>query len=593
MSPRNGPALVPRNGHTLVVVVVARISGCANQKEMSLDDRVDHAKQVVAELYDGPVEYRVVSTKGKGEALDRPELADIEAMLRTRELDLLVAEDLGRMVRGTEASRLCGVAVDHGTRVLAPNDCVDTAEGNWEEDVISACRDHVGHNPHTSKRLKQNLMNRFTKSGGATPREVYGYVKPAGATTYHQWVKDPAASGVYEEWFRKLRETPNCSAVADWLNGRNVPTGKYARNPTRDGATVRRVTANTLLKGMPGRGFTKTVKNHETGRRVAVKNPTGPNFLDLPHPAHVDPAEFDDVNALLDAANAGRGRKPVNGDDPLLRRPRKRTRFPGQHAVCWYCGRRAVWGGNGMNDTLMCNGSRGWRRRDSVGFPGGAAVAAAVDAELARLDGFDEQFRGMAELAGREGGAGLARELAELARDDEAGAREEANLMAAITAYGPKPIFEQKLKEVEAGGRDRARRRGALQARQTRAPRLPDSVAGLRALFVEKFRGLARDSYEFGDLLRLVVPEFHVYLVRLCDGGHLLPRARVTLNLAGIVPDAPHAPGFTGLLTRVLTVDLFTPPQRERIRVEAVRLTDQGLDQSARSRDAWRSPSRP
>jgi len=582
MSPRNGPALVPRNGHTLIVGVVARISGCANQKEMSLDDQIDHAKQVVAELDDGPVEYRVVSTKGKGEALDRPELADIEAMLRTRELDLLVAEDLGRIVRGTAASWLCGIAFDQGTRVLAPNDCVDTAEDNWEEDVISACRDHVGHNAHTSKRLKHKLMNRFKKSGGATPREVYGYVKPAGAKTYHQWLKDPVASGVYTEWFRKLRETPNCSAVADWLNGLKVQTGKYARNPTWDGAMVRRLTANTLLKGMPGRGFTKTVKNHETGRRVAMKNPTGPNFLDLPHLAHVDPAEFDEVNALLDAANAGRGRKPVNGDDPLLRRPRKRTRFPGQHAVCWYCGRRAVWGGNGMNDNLMCNGSRGWRCWDSVGFPGAAAaeaVAAAVDAELARLDGFDEQFRGMAELAGREGGAGLARELAELARDDEAGAREEANLAAAITAYGPRPIFEQKLKEVEAGGRDRARRRGALQARQTRAPRLPGSVAELRVLFVERFQGLARDSYEFGDLLRLLVPEFHVYLVRLCDGGHLLPRARVTLNLAGIVPDAPHAPGFTGLLTRVLTVDLFTPPQRERIRVEAVRLTALGLDQ--------------
>ena len=62
----------PRNGHTLVVGVVARISGCANQKELSLDDQVDHAKQVVAELYDGPVEYRVIATKGKGEAARPP-----------------------------------------------------------------------------------------------------------------------------------------------------------------------------------------------------------------------------------------------------------------------------------------------------------------------------------------------------------------------------------------------------------------------------------------------------------------------------------------------------------------------------------------
>jgi hypothetical protein len=80
--------ILPRNGHTLIVAIVARISGCANQKELSLDDQVDHGKQEVQERYNGPVDYRIVATKGKGERLDRPELAKIEEMLRTRELDL-------------------------------------------------------------------------------------------------------------------------------------------------------------------------------------------------------------------------------------------------------------------------------------------------------------------------------------------------------------------------------------------------------------------------------------------------------------------------------------------------------------------------
>src|SRR5689334_12762545 len=114
MSSSRKEALTPRNGHTLVVAIVARISGCAKQKEVSLDDQVDHAKEAVAELYDGPVDYRTIATKGKGERLDRPELAEVEAMIRSRELDLLVAEDLGRIVRGAEAHWLCGLAVDHG-----------------------------------------------------------------------------------------------------------------------------------------------------------------------------------------------------------------------------------------------------------------------------------------------------------------------------------------------------------------------------------------------------------------------------------------------------------------------------------------------
>jgi hypothetical protein len=53
-------------------------------------------------------------------------LVEIEQILRTRKVDLLVMEDVGRMVRGAEAVRLWGIAVDHGTRCIAPNDCCDT-----------------------------------------------------------------------------------------------------------------------------------------------------------------------------------------------------------------------------------------------------------------------------------------------------------------------------------------------------------------------------------------------------------------------------------------------------------------------------------
>ena len=95
--------------------------------------------------------------------------------------------------------------------------------------MISACRDHVGHNAHTSKRIKHKKMNRFKKFGGATPCEIYGYVKPPGAKTYDDWQKDEAATEIYAEWFRILRETLNCSAVADWLNGQGVPIGQYSR----------------------------------------------------------------------------------------------------------------------------------------------------------------------------------------------------------------------------------------------------------------------------------------------------------------------------------------------------------------------------
>jgi hypothetical protein len=345
---------------------------------------------------------------------------------------------------------------------------------------------------------------------------------------------------------------------------------------------VRRITRNPLLKGMPGRGFKCTVKHHETGRRVAVKNPDGPKFWECPHLAHWDAEEFDEINAQLDEANRGMGRKPVNGHDPLWRVPRKTTRFPGQHARCWYCGRPCVWGGNGIGGNLMCNGSRQWACWNSFGFSGSLAaqkVVEAITAELAALDGFDDQFREILEAASRASNADPARLWAELDRDEKEVMRKQENLLAAITDFGPKPEFRDKLAELEAQQRELARRRRNLERLRDQGLNLPGSIADLRRMFDEKFLGLAHESPELGDLLRLVVPQFHVYLVRLCDGGHPLPRARVTLNLGGIVPDTKHVPAMESLLTRVLTLDLFEPQQRERIRKEVVRLAAKGLEQ--------------
>ena len=137
-----------------------------------------------------------------------------------------------------------------------------------------------------------------------------------------------------------------------------------------------------------------------------MPNPDGPVTRECPHLAHVDAALWDEVNARLDEANKGFGRKPVDGADPRHRVPRKRTRFPGQHARCHYCGRQYVWGGNGTTANLMCNGSRGRKCWNSVGFDGGLAarkVTEAIVDELGRLDGFDGQLRALVEEARREG----------------------------------------------------------------------------------------------------------------------------------------------------------------------------------------------
>lgn len=583
----NNAPLKPRNGLMLIVGIVARISGCADQKEISLDDQIDHAKEVVAELYGGAVDYRVIATKGKGERLDREELDVIRKMLLSGELDLLVMEDMGRLVRGVEAVRLFGVGVDHGTRCISPNDSIDTIEPTWEEDALAACRDHVAHNAHTSKRLKQKLMNRFVKSGGAPGLPIAGYIVPPDVKNYGEWQKDPDATPIIVQGLNLLKSSLNYSAVAEYFNtvpfkeGVGFPPGPYCDRKTWDGAMTRRYYRNRLLGGLPGRGFRHTVKRHETGRRVSVPNPDGPTFIDLPQLAHVDPVELDAVNAILAAKNASAGRKKVNGVDPLFRVSRKDSRFPAPIATCAYCGRSHVWGGNGVTKNLMCPGAREWHCWNSIGFDGRLAtqrVMALILDELTALEAFDDQFRELVQRA-LAGAGDVQSRQAKLRREQEALSRKKENVQAAIAAFGASDLVKEMLQQIRIEEVRLKAEQRELDDLAKRTLELPQSVAQLRAMLQEQFNTLANTSRSFNDLLRRLVPQFTVHLVRLCDGGHLLPRAQVTLALDGIAPDAQHAAELAAFLTRQRTIDLFDLPQRAVIREQAVALAAQHIEQ--------------
>jgi hypothetical protein len=576
----NAP-LTPRNGHTLMVGIGARISGCANQKEASLDDQADHGREEARSMYDGPMEFRVIATTGKGERLDRPELAEYEEEFRTGEFDLFIFEDLGRLVRGAEAARLLGIAVDHGVRVIVPNDGIDTADPSWEADAIKACAEHVSHNTHTSNRLKQKLMNRFAKFGQATALPISGYIVPDDARSYDDWKKDENATEMIQEGLHLLRDKRNCSIVANWLNKKRFPTGPYCKKEEWDGKMVRRFYLNPLLKGMPGRGFRRTVKLHENGGRLSKKSPKPPKYYSCPHLAHVDADELDHVNDVLRAQNKCCRHTSVNGNSEWSA-PRKETKFPGQYARCWYCGRHFVWGGNGVTENLMCSGSREWRCWNSVGFNGEVLVkkiVRAITSELYLLDGFDDQFRALVAAATEAGGVGAERRRRELAQEADSLKREEENLAAAILEYGPRPMFEQKLNELEQRTRKLSLQQKQLDLQSRKRLTLPASVHELRGLIESTFAQLAVVSEEFGDVMKDLVPELDIHLVRLCDGGHLLPRAKVKLSLAGILPDVKHVPRLEEALTRDLTLDLFELPQRERIREQAVQLAGQRLEQ--------------
>ena len=98
-------------------------------------------------------------------------------------------------------------------------------------------------------------------------------------------------------------------------------------------------------------------------------------------------------------------------------------------------------------------------------------------------------------------------------------AREKENLLAAIKTFGPKEMIVHEIEAIESRERDLARRRYLIEKAVKKPRLLPKSVAELRAKLEAQFQPLNVESFEFGALLRQIVPEFHVDLVRLIDGG--------------------------------------------------------------------------
>lgn len=574
----------PRNGRVLIVLIVCRISGCQKQKEASLDDQQDNCKALIREMYDGPVEFVVISTIGKGERLDRAELIQVEEAMRSGKYDFAMFDDLSRLIRGEYAKTLLGIGKDHGTRSISISDGIDTDDPTWEEDALAACTENVAHQTRTSMRIKQKTMNRFKKTGGPTGRLLPGYTAPEGAKTYMEWQKLEEVTPFFEEGKQILYrgKYPNYGSVVDYFVDSNVPLGPYARLGKWNEVMVRNLYANPILKGWPERGNRRTVKHNESGHRPSRKNPDGPTPFHAPHLAHFSEKAFDDLNAYLNAANAHLGRKASDGTTLLLGRARGNSVFPGLHACCWYCGFHYVWGANGIADKLMCRNVRTHQCWHSIGFSGADLtdrLSTEICKELGRLDGFDDQFAAIVAESRLQVRDQYADQWDVLRRDETKVARDKENLKAAIKTAGPRPMLIEEIEKIEQEEQKLLIRRHQLENSSDRPLSVPSSTSVLRQMLQEEFRKLPSDSKEFNDLLRQLVPEIYVYAVRMCDGGHPLPRAKVTLNLGGTFPDLNVIPGAADLLRRELTINLFNTLPRESLREEIMRLTAAGLTQ--------------
>jgi DNA invertase Pin-like site-specific DNA recombinase len=162
MSSVMDPPVQPRNGDTLKVLGVCR-SITDHRDVRALADQEALIRRHLAARYDGPIEYLIIRSRACGGMVDREEIREIERLIQTRTIDVVIVEDLSRIARRMYAAVVCELCMDHATRLIAINDHLDTAEKDWRMRVGSSLSRHEIPNCDHPRRIERTLDERFSR----------------------------------------------------------------------------------------------------------------------------------------------------------------------------------------------------------------------------------------------------------------------------------------------------------------------------------------------------------------------------------------------------------------------------------------------
>lgn len=574
------PMLKPRWENDLIVVFVVRISG-PNQDIKSLDDQKSLLLRWLRHHYDGPVRIKVIKSRGKGELLGRPELKRVRKVIRSGKADLILMEDLGRMVRRYRALEMCEQCEDSETRLIALNDSVDTFQEGWQSNSLFAIHRHEQANRDTSRRIKRTLLNRFLNGELLGPM-IAGYEVPEGATHDSQVVVTPQAYEAYDKAFSLLEDGGTYSEVADYFNEIGFPTGPECRTDQWNHCMASRVLRNTTLKGVREWNNHITRRENRTGRYISEKAPADKVARrNCPNLVIIAPERFDRVWADLTERNARFKRRTLpTGNDPLRHRPKKRTVWPGQHLTCSCCGSRLVYGAHGVKDSLVCTAAREYRCWQSTSVKASVArqkIADAIWGEMEAMSDFTAEMRAALEAARLTQASEAGARRIDLDRRQADLTRRIGNVSSTIEETGPSKILNASLSRMEREQEELDREREELQRLESTKlalPELDEIRSGIRSMLDDIMAG----SQPAVRLLKRMIPQIVIRPYQLIDGGRIFLRAEFTLDLAaGWKVDVHDTEG----LKRHLVVDLFEPVQREAVRADVVRLRQEGLTEAA------------
>lgn len=559
--------LIPRNpGGPLRVVAIGRVS-TIHQDVENIEASHDYVQEYLSRLYRGALEITLLGEQASGMLTDRATIRQAEQLVASGTIDLVIAEDLGRIYRNPRYQYdFVQNAVDVGTRVICIGDHLDTADDNWEVMMGAAALRHGLYIPDTRRRVRRTATHSFHR-GGMVQKVRYGYRKlsedearsgelgPAGLRI----TKRPECTEVICAMMDRVLAGQSYAAVADWLNQAVIAAGPYVTSGRWSARLIVELLEDPILSGT--RTFRDTICQpvYRTGKHRTSRNGE-PETEHYPELAHLSLEQHDRLRQEI--VRRRQACLPDHGvAAPRRSGPRSRSLWPGQAMTCGICGALMYYSGRHLKcKNALSSGPRSCWNHVQVPV---ALTRCRLIAWLMRQVERSPELRVSLEEAVW---AILDRQIRGPRRDREtvqqeirALDRRAAHLAEAIAEGGElKPLVE-KLQAVES----------QLASTHRRLAEFDQQKDATRLLSKQQFQGhleehlhvLIGESYDMADLLRAAIVEWTVQPVQALDSGLVRPRARFVFwpgGLAGLSHRGDRQVAEAKKIRGVL--DLFDPP---------------------------------
>lgn len=397
MSFRLRTPIAKPSGRKLHILLYARYS-TEEQDASSIPDQFAYCRQFLhgCDISDAQVE-ELHDSEMSGELVFRPGINNVREGIAARRWHLIVVEDSSRLFRNENAcGELVDTAVDHGIRVIAINDDVDTAEEDWDDRLHEAARHHARTNKYTAKRIKRKL-EALWRMGAAIGMLHSGYRRKATNPDAENPKKrgpffdevDPTWSPVvYEAWERIAHEEAPW-LVGQWLTEKGLPKPANAKTSNWTDKNVISLIKNPIYRGVERYRVRVVNKERRTGKHVEVRNDPGAVLTrDMPHLRIVPDWLWYAANEIINKRTT-RKDMPLGRDHPLFGVPRESRGPLSGIFVCGICGGKMIVDGRREGGYRCSNSRKGscWNKANPLRSVVHAKLGTAIANRLLALDG--------------------------------------------------------------------------------------------------------------------------------------------------------------------------------------------------------------